>query len=480
MVVVGVYHAPAQFVSPAFSPAHVRAALDEATPQALGVESRPDWLARGAFYRETYEAQGLAVPWARRRGLPVYGVDWTGDLGPDRDYAQRRHLDDVRAAKKGPGTYYYGAVSWTDVVEPKPDPELSYAAANGAAARKWTAWLDKGKDKPGSPEAYLDERNERVAERVEEAAKRHPGEVLAVVIGLAHKDDLERRLSTRGIILRQAPTLPPDLDDRLTEEDVVAALSEALDTGRAAMGRRRAERLLDRIEKSDGPWRAYFRGRRAMLEGRLDEARTAFAESGEGILPHSGRAWRLHLSLGQARLLERGRVEDLAGRRDEALKHYKALLASLKVPDYSEDQHSDYLFKASAWHAVESLIESPFKPGARVGDDETPTGFERAMERYRSGNYDEALILFRGEAAGDRRAGEMAAWCLYRKGDFPAALAEAEKAPGAESAMLRLLILRRMGRKDDAAAGAAEFRKTHLRSVPAGSWIRRELAGFEK
>jgi len=76
VLVVGTIHAPWLFRSAKFHPGHVRAALEAAKPDVVGVESNPEWFAKGIFHDVTYEAQGIAVPWAKTKGIPVYGIDW--------------------------------------------------------------------------------------------------------------------------------------------------------------------------------------------------------------------------------------------------------------------------------------------------------------------------------------------------------------------------------------------------------------------
>jgi hypothetical protein len=69
--IIGVQHAPGELLHEGLSPAHVRAALHVIAPDVVCVESNPEWFAAGHFYRETYEAEGVAVPGARARDLPV-------------------------------------------------------------------------------------------------------------------------------------------------------------------------------------------------------------------------------------------------------------------------------------------------------------------------------------------------------------------------------------------------------------------------
>jgi hypothetical protein len=60
--IIGVEHAPSEFLSAACSPGHYRAVLEALCPDVVCIKCDPQWLHMGRFYRATYEAQGIAVP----------------------------------------------------------------------------------------------------------------------------------------------------------------------------------------------------------------------------------------------------------------------------------------------------------------------------------------------------------------------------------------------------------------------------------
>src|SRR5687767_13724415 len=261
-MLVGVYHAPSQFWSEKFSPAHIRSALQAFNPEVVGVESNPEWFAKGLYYLATYEAQNVAVPWARRRKVPVYGIDWIGDL-QETDYAERQRLEQVRRVRAdadsthvSPSSFHYGLASFADTPAPQENAELNFEALNSPAnSEKWVKWIDKGKHEKGSPQEYMEERDNHIVNYITAAADRHAGARMAVVIGAAHKGDLERKLRARGFTV-VVPTGADGrgMDELLTAEDIAAILSEAWDsTLRTGVARERAERLLSRLQKlTDG------------------------------------------------------------------------------------------------------------------------------------------------------------------------------------------------------------------------------------
>jgi tetratricopeptide (TPR) repeat protein len=161
------------------------------------------------------------------------------------------------------------------------------------------------------------------------------------------------------------------MDKLLNAQDIAAILAEAWDTTpQSGVRRERAERLLKRLlELSDKDlkaktWGEYFSARQKMLAGNYAAAGNDFekiARSKNPLgFPLRSYSWRQHFTVQQAALLELGRIADLNGRREEAIKRYEQLLLSIKIPEYSEDIHSDYLFLATAYNAVRFLTRTPY------------------------------------------------------------------------------------------------------------------------
>lgn len=416
---VGVQHAPGQLLHAAMSPAHVRRALAAIAPDVVCVESCPEWFAAGHFYRETYEAEVVAVPWARARGLPVHAVDWVGDVASWSEQQRVARVERERAdlaaepAALDPRRFGYGAVHAAPLREVPADAECDFARLNGAAfAQRWNEWLDAGRDQAGSAQQYFATRNARIADAIAAAARAHPGERLVVVIGAAHLGDLERLLPARGLALGATPAVADVAasDADLAVDDLAAIVTHALDHERGlAPPPARLVDLRERLRRAAGSApgtaavsiAAYVDARAAMLAGDAAAAARAFAplvEAGHGVrFPYRGTAWRLHLTVGQAARLELGRLDDLAGRRDSARRHYEALLATLPEPPFDPDYHASFEFAARARNAVRALLHTPFAPALAFASADreaaaapnarrgaAPAALQRAWELHRA------------------------------------------------------------------------------------------------
>lgn len=432
ILIIGVEHAPGQFRSEKFSPAHIRATLEAFKPQVLGVESNPEWFANGQFYRSTYEAQHLAVPFARDNKIPVYGIDWIGNLR-ENDYSWRRHIEQVGNIKKvleSPITestpYQYGLSSWSHQIAGEDSPERDFNVLNGSEyGEKSLKWIDEGKSKKGSPQEYMEERDNHIVNYITSVANKHSGSRIAIIIGAMHKADLEHKLRLKGFRVTGphsfARTVPfsdgEKMDELLKAQDIAAILAEAWDTTpQSGVSRERAERLLKRLlELSDKDpkaktWGEYFSARHKMLSGNFEAAGKDFEkivrrENPLGF-PLRSYSWRHHLTVQQAALLESGRIADLQGRRDEAIKRYEQLLSSIKVPEYTVDIHSDYLFLATAYNAVRFLVRTPYSRMLEAAENpanaaiitsrvttEASEKLQEAMNLGRNQKWSEATII---------------------------------------------------------------------------------------
>lgn len=376
VVVIGVQHAPGQLLHQAMSPGHVRAALAAARPDVVAVESCPEWFAAGQHYRATWEAFGIAVPWAGARGLPVYGIDWIGDASGDWAERQRLARLDAERARLGeavvdPALYSYGGCSATQLRAAPPDADCDFVVLNGEAfAKRWNEWLDSAREQQGTPQHYIARRNAEIADRIADVASERAGKRIAVVIGAAHRGDLHRLLPQRGLVIEAVATGPVDADALLEPVDLVAMVAFWLDNGSGLAPEpsrrdRLVRRLLDLHLTGDlAVLQRYLGARWAMLGGDLDGASSAFAEIAAAParvrFPFPGDEWRLHLDVAQAARLELGRIADLRGDRAAATRAYEALLASLPEPAFDAGYHAGFEFAARARNAVRALLHAPF------------------------------------------------------------------------------------------------------------------------
>lgn len=428
---IGVQHAPGQLVHAAMSPGHVREALATIAPDVVCVESAPEWFAAGNYYRETWEAEGVAVPWARTRDLPVRGIDWVGNehsIAEDERLARvELERTDLGAATIDERRFAYGAVDRAQLRQAPADPGCDFAKLNAAPyAQHWNDWLDAHRNEAGTPQEYIARRNAHIADAIAAAGKEFAGKRLAVVIGAAHVGDLQRLLPARGLAMATAPVMT-DLrgdDDQLAVDDLIAMLTFATDNDRGVTPEpARHERLLARLRAAvtvapapaAAVLAAYVAARHTMLGGdhaAAGRAFTALVERGAAVrFPYRGSEWRLFLTVGQAAQLELGRIADLAGDRATATRHYEQLLATLPAPAFDTGYHADFEFLARARNAVRGLVQTPFVAAMAFATSQPPASavaartanatMTRAWELHRNKQW---LELRKALAAVDGKA----------------------------------------------------------------------------
>ena len=375
--VVGVYHAPGQLRSARMSPAHVRRSLEVLDPQVVCIEAAPEWLHLGRYHEQTYEAQAVAVPFALDRDLPIYGIDWLGEEGQARwaaSNAERSRRERERLEGPPPHwtSYPAGLRTAADFAAPRDEGDDGNDANDGVDpfARLNAPTQDVGGGAPGS---YGARRNAGILAHLEAVLARHPGERVAVVIGAAHKGYLEHRLRAAGhrvepvdgTSLGVDPDDGPAMDAHLTAGDLVAILSQGLDAGPGyALDEARARRLAARLVElagEDDPYARYFQARLAVLDGAGERARGLLEplarEAAHLGFPWRLYAWRAHLSVGQNARLELALLNETDGRRQEAVRVYRALLAEIGLPEYSEGVFSDYPRAAAARNALRGYLD---------------------------------------------------------------------------------------------------------------------------
>ncbi len=356
VLVLGTYHAPAMFHSPAYTPAHIRATLEKARPEVVGVESHPTWFASGRYHVVTWEAEGVAVPFARERGLSVYGVDWKDIEAWDRKeeldaLRETARLEEALARSETLPLEMFGAFG--RAVSPQ-----VRQGQDEMARVDWTFINDVSGDAFGSSqwsgkspedEDFAAPRDRGIAERCSEVMRSHPGKRLVVVIGAHHKPFLDilfsRMEGVRVLKLGRDVELPSEAEiaRAWTVEDRIAVLGHALDTPPRyfhpeLLDRERLWKILEELERSGERRDAarYFRARLLTAEGRTAEAEPILdelcAEGLDGsVYPCPLREWRMRFSLADAVTLEKARLllarNEAAGAR-ELLTELDASFAS--------------------------------------------------------------------------------------------------------------------------------------------------------
>ena len=416
VVVFGTHHAPGMFYSDDYTPAHIAAALEKAEPDVVAVESHPDWFAVGRYHVVTFEGEGVAVPWARARELPVHGVDWKDIQRWDRS----EQLGALTAAEWVASMASGGEVTRWGLGLPNalPTGAVDFRHINSAeygATR--TAGITK--DDPN----FAAQRDREIAANCVRVMEAHAGERLAVVIGAHHKPFLDELLSR----LPGVKVLQPGVDfewpsateiaDAWTADTLQATLTWRVD-GRGTYGapftdewRANFEALLERIE-SDGerPMIAkYLRARLHQESGDdrgaaalLDEV-LAGAQPGTDLYPFPMRWWRMRYDLLESASLERARIAQRTGGEDslaQALLRDVEAAAKRRLRDIERTSPREL-------RAYPAVTDAGFELGAEASDifegwaDYIPTGQGRVeWSGGESAHGDRSLLLTIAENAG--------------------------------------------------------------------------------
>lgn len=346
VIVLGVDHA-AQLVSERDRPAVLEAFLDRAKPDAICIERTPEAFARGDFYEFTYEAQDVAVPFARRRGIALYPIDWEPPV-EDQRLGFGLALDappELRPLK--------GMFGFLSFAEASLRRDL-FHADDPAQLEKVTQWAatPAAKAKRDLPRRLYLYRTYLQAQRVAAAARAHPGGTVVVVVGEFHKRDIEA-------ILGEEP------DIRVVQP--------------SSVGRPGA----DEIAAHDRP-----EYRAAIVVFNLLGVQSAGAVD-YGLVERALAGWEAQGADAQTRLL-RTRLERLRGRigHEEAIARYRAVAA--------EAGDSTFL-----WNGVEDAarVDSWFDPFGNL-DVRRRALLEAARETLAAGDAAAAAALLDDCARG--------------------------------------------------------------------------------
>lgn len=209
VVIIGTRHS-AQLEYEDHAPARMRALLNRIDPAAVGVETPPAKFAEGVYYEIAYESYGVAVPWALEKGKEVRGIDWQAGgmemihalAWPDTGLVKESgtlplELWDMRAM------LFADTPEWRDAVH----REYAYGTPEPSP---WNEALRR----------YMLYRNVMIAREIVNLAADYDGQRIAVLIGAAHKPDLDLFLeSVPNVVVRHASEW---WGEGLTEEEVAA------------------------------------------------------------------------------------------------------------------------------------------------------------------------------------------------------------------------------------------------------------------
>jgi hypothetical protein len=272
VVIVGVEHS-AQLVARRYHPGYLRAFLDRARPAAICIERSPDEFARNDWYEFTYEAQHVAVPYARSRNIDLCAIDWIPSRDDERLAFGRIEVLDIPSVRQPSG--FQGFL----VLDSASISRTFFYADSLPNRREARAFYDRERapgwrDFPRRLGLY---RTFMQAQRVRAAAAAHPGRTVVVVVGSMHKDDIEGVLSGDPAIKIEQPSALGTLDDSeadaaLSKLDLSAIASFSLLGVQSRAGRTDkawVDSVLSRLERSGGITAELrlFRLRRDVLSG---------------------------------------------------------------------------------------------------------------------------------------------------------------------------------------------------------------------
>ncbi len=189
VVVLGVAHS-IQLVSRRSEPATILALFERIKPAAVCLELTPSRYSAMAWHEFTYEQQQLLIPYARERRLPVYPFDWE-PAAEDEFLAFGLTWNPPPLIRRRRDPQFF--LSFTDSALQGSTPFFADSAKSREEYRSWYDARDSNAMGERARRLFL-YRTSLQAARIAAAAKRHPGEIVLVVVGAFHKDDIEQAL----------------------------------------------------------------------------------------------------------------------------------------------------------------------------------------------------------------------------------------------------------------------------------------------
>lgn len=360
VIVIGAAHSDL-LRSPHFSPAHIRAALDVAEPTLVGVEANPIWFANGVFFPGTYECQGIAIPWAVERCIPVHGIDW-------QDYD--RMMRDVEEGRLSAGASEAAEAATLAALREEAHSEL---AARENADICFDEWNRRPPPVDAAHADLMLRRDQHIAHQCCVLLRMYDSARLAVVIGAMHKAELDAMFAGEpGIVVRQLEELGGVSESVIqaawTRRDAFAVLTECLDGAVPYWfpetidhrWLREVARVAEDAE--DDPERVYLEARRLTAAGDMQ---TAAGLLQDVPLDHDSPTrhllpWQLQAPLGPGKraALALGQIRQKSGNEREARGLYELVLQALRA---EEPRHPEVpanetcVDKIAAWGAIGSL-----------------------------------------------------------------------------------------------------------------------------
>ncbi|MDR6514711.1 hypothetical protein [Chryseobacterium camelliae] len=226
VVVLGVGHST-QLINDNHQPAVIRAFIDKVKPSAVCIERSPEEFSRNDFYEFTYEQQYTVVPYARKKNIPLYPIDW---IPSETDTELGFGLKDLgvpRFARQKEG--FLGFTVFTEKSDFEDD---LYFAEKQDYINRIASWYTKQSEKTSLdlPRRLFLYRTFLQSKRIQKVLENYSSaDTVLVVIGAFHKHDIEQNLAEQGYTIVQPSAFgrlsQPDIKDHFRKQDAYAILS---------------------------------------------------------------------------------------------------------------------------------------------------------------------------------------------------------------------------------------------------------------
>lgn len=380
IVFVATHHATL-LLNPDFSPAHLRALLSKIGPDAIFVEKPPDWRERGYFF--TFPQEWYATyTWAEEKGVPVYGVDWSGPAEDEEKAVASLEPPDTSTVEQRweeLQTRLTGLGKWEASQAFGESNDIESFQRNDLTTETDAAWFLQ---LPPDRRAFFDTRDDHITENILNVAREYPGKRIAVVYGGFHCPRISKRLRNQTEIsivstFQFFPLTPEEVASGWYKDDAVLLLGANLDSWvipgvPQARDHRRTRDLLDKLEllEPESSVTHYYQAKWRLLFGDLERAEKILNEivsrQTYTAIPHFPDrrwCWPPLRTFEQKALFTLATVYDLKHQHDRAVNEYRKLLRILE---------EENLLEVIAWRNsyydlgryLQDLIETPYRGGA--------------------------------------------------------------------------------------------------------------------
>jgi hypothetical protein len=196
IVVLGVTHS-GQLLNEYEQPGVLRAFFNRVHPDALCIELSPERFARNDFYEFTYEQQFVLIPFARKKNVPIFPIDWMPSTDDQLLAFGTSDLEVPLFTRKPRG--FWGFLRFEDSSMLKERFYFAEDSAQRSANASWyVAYPSSQINFDFARRLYL-YRTFLQCKRIEAVAKSFRNDdTILVVIGSLHKDDIEKNLKAGG------------------------------------------------------------------------------------------------------------------------------------------------------------------------------------------------------------------------------------------------------------------------------------------